>query len=117
IALSFPRLRPQAGSFNPVCSITDRQFVRLLVAARLFLPAAGITMSTRESARFRMSVLPLGVTKMSAGVSTSVGGHGNVTSTPQFEIADNRSLAAIRDDLLAAGFQPVMHDWNRTLTA
>jgi 2-iminoacetate synthase len=117
IALSFPRLRPQAGDFTPRHYITDRQFVRLLVASRLFLPAAGITMSTREAAPFRMSVLPLGVTKMSAGVSTSVGGHGGEGSTPQFEIADNRSVTTIRDDLLAAGFQPVMHDWNRSLTA
>jgi 2-iminoacetate synthase len=87
----------------------------MLTAVRLFLPTIGITLSTRETARFRMSVLPLGITKLSAGVSTSVGGHSGVNSTPQFEIADTRDVATIYEDLLSAGFQPVMHDWNYNL--
>jgi 2-iminoacetate synthase len=116
IAVSFPRLRPQAGTFTSSHLISDREFVRMMTAVRLFLPKAGITLSTRESASFRMSVLPLGVTRMSAGVSTSVGGHSGEASTPQFEIADSRDVPAIRTDLLAAGFQPVMHDWNFELT-
>ena len=117
IGVSFPRIRPQAGSFAPRHCITDRQFVRLLTALRLFLPTAGITLSTRESAAFRMAVLPIGVTRMSAGVSTSVGGHSGNESTPQFEIADSRDVATIKSDLLEAGFQPVTHDWNHVLTA
>ena len=88
----------------------------MLTAVRLFLPNVGITLSTRESAPFRMSVLPLGVTKMSAGVSTSVGGHSGEATTPQFEIADSRDVPSMRADLLAAGFQPVLHDWNYELT-
>jgi len=115
IGVSFPRLRPQAGSYTPYSIVNDRQFVQMLIAMRCFLPAASITMSTRESAAFRMSVLPLGVTRMSAGVSTSVGGHSGTDSTPQFEIADSRDVATICTDLLAAGFQPVLHDWNKAL--
>lgn len=116
IAVSFPRLRPQAGSFTPSCYISDRQFVRMMTAMRLFLPTVGITISTRESSSFRTAVLPMGVTRMSAGVSTSVGGHSGCDSTPQFEIADTRDVPAICSDLLAAGYQPVMHDWSRALT-
>ena len=115
IGISFPRLRPQAGVFRSDYYINDRQFVQMLTAVRLFLPTIGITLSTRETARFRMSVLPLGITKLSAGVSTSVGGHSGVNSTPQFEIADTRDVATIYEDLLSAGFQPVMHDWNYNL--
>jgi 2-iminoacetate synthase len=88
----------------------------MMTALRLFLPTAGITLSTRESAKFRMAVLPLGVTRMSAGVSTSVGGHGGSGSTAQFEIADTRDVPTVKADLLAAGYQPVMHDWSRALT-
>ena len=116
VALSFPRLRPLTGDFSSPYPITDRHFVRMLTAVRLFLPTVGITLSTREPAKFRMSVLPLGVTRMSAGVSTSVGGHGGGDSTAQFEIADTRNVPTVRADLLTAGFQPVMHDWSRSLT-
>jgi 2-iminoacetate synthase len=116
VGVSFPRLRPQAGSFTSTHFIDDRQFVKMLTALRIFLPSVGITLSTRESRQFRSAVLPLGVTRMSAGVSTSVGGHSGHDSTPQFEIADDRDVAAICTDLLAAGFQPVMHDWNFALT-
>lgn len=115
IGISFPRLRPQAGSFTPYSIVNDRQFVQMLTAMRIFLPSVAITMSTRESASFRMSVLPLGVTRMSAGVSTSVGGHSGNNSTPQFEIADDRDVPTICADLMQAGFQPVLHDWNRAL--
>ena len=115
VAISFPRLRPQSGTFVSPYFINDRQFVRMLTAVRCFLPTVGITLSTRESAAFRTAVLPLGITKMSAGVSTSVGGHSGNGSTPQFEIADTRDVPTIYDDLLAAGWQPVMHDWNSAL--
>jgi 2-iminoacetate synthase len=116
VGVSFPRLRPLSGEFAASAPVNDRQFVRILTALRLFLPSAGITISTRESAKLRMSVLPLGVTRMSAGVSTSVGGHGGSDSTAQFEIADTRDVPTVKTELLAAGFQPVMHDWNRALT-
>jgi 2-iminoacetate synthase len=114
VSVSFPRLRPQAGEFSTEHMVSDRQFVQMLAAMRLFLPSAGITLSTRESERFRNAVLPIGITKISAGVSTAVGGHsGDCSSTAQFEIADSRSVLQVKSDLLKSGFQPVMHDWNR----
>jgi 2-iminoacetate synthase len=57
------------------------------------------------------------VTKMSAGVSTSVGSHSDEPSTSQFEIADTRSVDEMKSDLIKMGFQPVMHDWNRNYVA
>ncbi len=113
VSVSFPRLRPQAGEYSSEYLVTDRQFVQMLAAMRLFLPSVGITLSTRESEQFRNAVLPIGITKISAGVSTSVGGRAGGHSTSQFEIADSRSVAQVKSDLLKLGFQPVMHDWNR----
>ena len=113
VGVSFPRLRPLAGKFVSSHNIDDRQFVQMMTAMRIFLPSVGITVSTRESEHFRNSILPLGVTKMSAGVSTSVGSHSDEPSTSQFEIADTRSVDQMKSDLKKMGFQPVMHDWNR----
>jgi 2-iminoacetate synthase len=112
VAVSFPRLRPLAGEFETEWLVDDRRFVQMMTAFRIFMPSAGITVSTRESQDFRNSILPLGVTKMSAGVSTAVGGHTGNPSTSQFEIADTRSLEDMKADLKRYGFQAVLHDWN-----
>jgi 2-iminoacetate synthase len=115
VAMSFPRLRPLAGEFESRFSVDDRAFVQYMTAFRIFMPSAGITVSTRESEFFRDSILPMGPTKMSAGVSTAVGANTGKVSESQFEIADGRSAAQMRNDLLARGFQPVMVDWNYIL--
>ena len=112
IASSFPRIRPFAGSFQPHYDVDDRLFVQLILAFRLFLPRAGITISTRERAAFRDRLVPLGATRLSAGVSTAVGGHGGDPSTTQFEIADERSADELAADLARLGYQTVRHDWN-----
>ncbi len=116
VSASFPRLRPLAGEFKADYEVNDRQYVQFMTAFRLFMPSAGITVSTRESESFRNSILPMGPTKMSAGVSTSVGGHSDDPSDSQFEIADDRSVEQMKRDLLSFGFQPVMHDWNYSYT-
>jgi 2-iminoacetate synthase len=116
ISMSFPRLRPMVGDFKPPFRVDDRLFVQILLATRLFLPRCGITISTREQREFRNALATIGVTRMSAGVSTAVGGHGkNSFSEAQFEIADVRSLSEMKTDLAALGIQAVMHDWNSRL--
>jgi 2-iminoacetate synthase len=117
VGISFPRIRPLAGEFVAPYPVGDSTFVQALVASRIFLPTAGMTLSTREPEQLRNNVLPLGVTKMSAGVSTAVGGHKSAPSTAQFEIADKRSVIELKTDLLARGFQPVMQDWNSRYVA
>lgn len=113
IAVSFPRLRPHAGaSFSPRSQVTDADLVQMMLALRLFRPRIGITISTRERAELRDHLVQLGVTKLSAGSSTEVGGR----TTPdkgagQFEVADHRSVAEIYDMVLRQGYQPVMKDW------
>ncbi|ERP39256.1 2-iminoacetate synthase ThiH [Chitinivibrio alkaliphilus] len=114
--VSFPRLRPIAGSSFPVpYPVDDAFFVQIVLAFRILFPHVGITMSTREERHIRNGLVPLGVTKMSAGVSTAVEA-GEETTEGQFEIADDRSLDAVCVWLQKEGFQPVLHDWNRCFT-
>ncbi|EOS57781.1 2-iminoacetate synthase ThiH [Paenibacillus barengoltzii] len=112
ISLSIPRFRPFLGDYEPDAQVTDRALVQVMLAYRLFLPRAGITLSSREPARLRDRLVRLGVTKMSAGVSTAVGGHSQGGGTPQFEISDERSVAEIREMLYQNGLQPVFKDWD-----
>jgi|WetSurMetagenome_2_1015567.scaffolds.fasta_scaffold00055_49 2-iminoacetate synthase len=113
VSLSFPRLRPMVREFEPYREIGDRFYLQMLLAARIFLPRCGITVSTRESREFRDAIAPLCVTKMSAGVSTAVGGHTcGAGTTAQFEIADTRTLEEMKKDLGDIGLQAVMQDWN-----
>lgn len=116
ISMSVPRLRPQVGSFDEACSVTDKNIVQAVLALRLFLPRVGITLSTRESASFRENLMPLGVTRMSAGSTTKVGGHtagfGESKENPeQFEICDERNIDQIKNMLREKQYQPVLKDW------
>ncbi|WP_319584506.1 2-iminoacetate synthase ThiH [uncultured Pseudodesulfovibrio sp.] len=115
IAVSLPRMRPHVGDWEPATIVSDRDMVQFLMALRLFLPRVGITISTRENAEFRENILPLGVTRMSAGVSTAVGGHSDGTedeeNTGQFDISDGRSVDEVCAALRDKGYQPVFKDW------
>lgn len=112
IAVSLPRMRPATGEFQPQTVVSDRELVQFMLALRLYMPRVGITISTRESAEFREHILPLGVTRMSAGVSTAVGGHSEeAEEVGQFEISDGRSVDEMCEALRAHGYQPVFKDW------
>lgn len=112
ISVSLPRMRPHAGEFQPTHPVNDLNLVQILTAYRIFLPRVGITISTREDKNFRNNILRLGVTKMSAGSSTTVGGRiSNEEKTGQFEISDDRSVEEMTFDLKTLGYQPVFKDW------
>ncbi len=112
ISISLPRMRPQVGNFQPNAIITDKNLVQMMVAFRLFMPRAGITVSTREDQIFRDNIIRLGVTKMSAGSITAVGGHAETEeSTGQFDISDERNVPQMREAILDLGYQPVFKDW------
>jgi 2-iminoacetate synthase len=112
ISISLPRMRPHLGGYQPNAIVSDKNMVQFLLAYRLFMPWAGITISTRERPSFRNNLLGLGVTKMSAGVSTKVGGRASEEETPgQFDISDGRSVADMCRDLRRFGFQPVFKNW------
>lgn len=75
LTVSFPRLRPHAGDFDPLTEIRDRELVQLFTALRLVFPDVGIVLSTREPEALRDGLIPLGVTHMSAGSHTEPGGY------------------------------------------
>jgi 2-iminoacetate synthase len=75
LTISLPRLRPCAGEFEPLTHLADRELVQLVCAFRLFLPDAGLVLSTREPARLRDGLIPLGITLLSAGSHTEPGGY------------------------------------------
>ncbi len=113
LSVSFPRLRPAEGGFQPPNPVSDRQFVQLMCAMRLLLNDAGLVLSTRENAELRDNLLPLGVTQMSAGSCTAPGGYGEEDSaTEQFTIDDDRTPSEIADLLRARGYDPVWKDWD-----
>ena len=111
-SVSFPRMQPFLGGYEKIDPVNDEDFVQILLAYKNFLPMTGITLSTREEAPLRENLIPLGITKMSAGVSTAVGGHsGEKEKTEQFEISDDRSVKEIKESILSRGYQPIMQDW------
>ena len=83
-----------------------------MLAYRLFMPFAGITISTRERAGFRDNVIGMAATKISAGVSVGVGGHEEeAKGDEQFEISDPRSVGEVHQAILNHGLQPVYTDY------
>ena len=114
ISISCPRLRPiiNNASINPK-DVHEKQLLQIMCAYRIFLPFAGMTISTRERAEFRDNVVGLAATKISAGVSTGIGSHSESEDKgdAQFEIADTRGLEEIYESLKKRGMQPVMNDY------
>lgn len=147
LTISLPRLRPCAGEFEPLTKMTDRDLAQLVCAFRLFLPDAGLVLSTREPAKLRDGLIPLGVTMISAGSHTEPGGYtgagkekihhtergrivelaagasewapnGHATNaTGQFDIADERSPEEMAATIRKLGYEPVWKDWDAALTA
>ena len=111
IGVSLPRIRPNVGAFYAMQEVSDKNFVQILTAFRLFMPRVGVTVSTRESKEFRNNILKLGVTKMSAASVTSVGGHISSGETNQFDISDKRNIFEMEKDLIKFGYQAVYKDW------
>ena len=115
IAFSCPRLRPIINNdkINPM-DVHEAQLLQVVCAYRLFMPFAGITVSTRECARVRDNLMKIAATKISAGVSTGIGEHVEEMEDKgdaQFEISDTRSVQEVYDGLLDEGLQPVMADY------
>jgi len=111
ISISTPRMRPHLGSFPPKVIVNDSNIVQYTTALRLFMPRCGITLSSRETPTMRDHLIKLGVTKLSAGACTAVGGRSHPEETGQFDISDDRSVAEMAAMLYKQGYQPVFKDW------
>ena len=115
ISFSCPRMRPYINrEDNNPNDVHETQLLQVMLAYRLFLPYAGITISTRERAGFRDNVVGMCATKISAGVQVSVGGHEEAKKgDEQFEISDPRSVSEVDAMLRKRELQPVYIDYMR----
>jgi len=114
-SLSFPRIRPHEGEFEPKSVMTDRDLVQLICAYRLLSPEVDLSLSTREHEVFRDHAYKLGITTMSAGSKTNPGGYAvDAQTLEQFEISDERSPAEVAAMLRAGGYEVVWKDWDST---
>lgn len=119
-SLSCPRLRPIINNdkITPQ-DVHEKELCQILCAYRIFLPFAGITVSSREQKHFRDGIVKIAATKVSAGVSTGIGDHEDKyqgkdsedAGDEQFEISDSRSFDQMYQDIAAEGLQPVLNDY------
>ena len=115
-AVSFPRIRPQAGAYAAEAPVGVRDLIQLICAFRLLDPDLDLVLSTREPAALRDRAFRFGITTMSAGSRANPGGYAtDETSLPQFSIDDERPPEAVAAMLRAAGYDPVFKDWDPAL--
>ena len=115
LSLSCPRLRPIVNNdkINPK-DVHEPQLLQVIMAYRIFMPFASITISTRECERVRNNVIRIAATKISAGVSVGIGEHiedNDNVGDAQFEISDGRNVKEVFDAIESEGLQPVMSDY------
>jgi 2-iminoacetate synthase len=110
--ISVPRIRAADG-VNPKNfenAISDDVFAKIVAVIRISVPYTGMIISTRESEQARERVLALGVSQISGGSSTSVGGYAEKEkaedNTAQFDVIDNRPLDEVINWLLKLGYVP-----------
>jgi len=110
--ISVPRIRP-ADDVNPEDykdSISDETFEKIVAVLRIAVPYTGMIISTRESQTTREKVLKLGISQLSGGSKTSVGGYveqeAENDNSAQFDVSDTRTLDEIVNWLLELGYIP-----------
>lgn len=111
--ISVPRICP-ADDIDPATfsnAVPDDVFLKVVALIRLSVPYTGMIMSTRESARIRTEALKLGVSQISGGSRTSVGGYTikditKIENTAQFDTSDRRSLDEVVHWLLDNHYLP-----------
>ena len=109
--ISVPRLKKAEGmdlAQFPYL-LDDETFKRLIAIIRLGVPFTGMILSTRESTALRNEAIHYGISQVSAGSSTGVGGYKerqDGKSVEQFDVADHRSPLEVVKSLLSQGFVP-----------
>lgn len=111
LSVSFPRLRPAAGGYQPHSPVDDNKMVQLICAWRIFDHELDLTISTRESAQFRDMIIPLGITAVSAGSSTEPGGYAHKGKyLEQWTVNDDRTVDEVVKALQLNNLEAVFHD-------
>lgn len=119
IAISLPRIRPTHGAedVDNTNRIDEKKLMQYILAIRIFMPFASMTISTRERKEFRDKAMYYGATKISASVDTGIGRrteeHEEDEGEEQFVIADNRTLDEIEKNLAEEGLYVLRNDYIR----
>lgn len=110
--ISVPRVR-RADDIDPDVfdnGISDDIFAKIVACIRIAVPYTGMIVSTRESKECRRKVLELGISQISGGSRTSVGGYvepeEEEENTAQFDVSDNRTLDEVVKWLMDLGYVP-----------
>jgi 2-iminoacetate synthase len=112
--ISVPRMRAAEGvnlDTYPYL-VSDDEFKKIVAVLRLSVPYTGMILSTREEAEFRDEVLSIGISQISAGSCTGVGGYveeyrdSRHDEKPQFEVGDHRSPLEIIKSLCSGNYIP-----------
>lgn len=110
--ISVPRIQPIKGEpFNPPYPVDDETFLQIIAILRLAVPYTGIILSTRETPEIRRRAYGIGVSQISAGSSTEVGGYSKsgvrkTETIGQFDVGDHRPLEDVIFELIELGFIP-----------
>jgi len=112
--ISVPRMRPATGvnlTTFPYL-VSDNDFKKLIAVIRLAVPYTGMILSTREPAEFRDQILSLGISQLSAGSCTGVGGYHKdiekrqIETDGQFQVEDQRSTDEVLRSVCTSGYIP-----------
>lgn len=109
--ISFPRLKKAEGMNleDYPYLVDDFMFKKIVAITRIAVPYTGIIMSTRESANMRRELLKYGVSQVSAGSNTGVGGYKEEEegkSVDQFKLEDDRTPIQVLKELISDGYIP-----------
>lgn len=109
--ISVPRVKP-ADDIDPTefdNSLSDEMFCKIAALIRISVPYTGMIISTRETPEIRKQIIRLGVSQISGGSRTSVGGYCEEErphDTEQFDVSDNRTLDEVVNWLMREGYIP-----------
>jgi len=113
--ISVPRMRPARGVTleNFPHLVSDADFKKIIAVLRMAVPYTGIILSTRESPEFRDELLSVGISQLSAGSCTGVGGYyrekegkSDEEESPQFNVEDHRTLDQVISSVCRSGYIP-----------
>jgi 2-iminoacetate synthase len=115
VSVSFPRMRPAEGAYEPPLPAGEKELTQLLFALRIFDWDVGLVLSTREEERYRNGMIGLGPTRYSAGSCTAPGGYANPEiEGEQFSVGDHRDLQEVCASIRLKNHDPVCKDWDAT---
>ncbi len=109
--ISVPRVK-KADDIDPTAfdnSLSDEMFCKIAACIRIAVPYTGMIISTRETPEVREKIIRLGVSQISGGSRTSVGGYTEEErphDTEQFDVSDHRTLDEVVNWLMRAGYIP-----------